>query len=116
MDYIVKKLGKVGAMVLAVVLVIALLVGAYEAVKHYFQGGLKTEVKVGGALTNAMGVSGHEAVDTVGNRQAAEQNGAATVEETQHAIDNATDPGGVTDAGINGLHRIRGEAGARRRP
>jgi hypothetical protein len=115
-EWLVKKLGKGGLRFLLFVLVVALIVGGYYSVKNYFQGPLKTEVKVSKNLTNAMSVSGHEAVDTVGNRQDAEQQGAATVQESQHEIDNATDPGSVTDAGLNGLHRVRGQASPRHRP
>jgi hypothetical protein len=114
--WLVKKVGAAFARLIMIALILAVLVGGYYSVKNFFQGPLKTEVKIGQGLTNAMGESGHEAVDTVGNRQEAEQNGAVTVQETQHEIDNATDPGSVTDAGINGLHRVRGQAGPRHRP
>jgi hypothetical protein len=117
--WLVKKVGEAWALLIAIAVVIAVLVGGYEAVKNYFQGPLKSQLKVDQGLTNAMGQSGQHAVNTVGNRQEAELNGAATVEEAQHEIDNASDPGSVTDAGINGLHRVRGQtrsSGGRRQP
>jgi hypothetical protein len=114
-EWLIKKLGKAGALLLIVAFVLALFVGGYYSVKHYFTAGLDTQVKVGKAQTGAAIESGHQAVETIGNRQAAEANGAATVQEAQHEIDNATDPGGVTDAGISGLHRVRRQEGDRSR-
>lgn len=115
MEFLIKKLGRAGAWLLVAIVALAVLVGLYKAVDHYFTGDLKTEVNVGRSQTAAAVESGRQAVNTIGNRQQAELNGAATVEETHHEIDNATDPGGVTDAGLNGLHRVRGQAGDRRR-
>jgi uncharacterized protein (UPF0333 family) len=115
MEYLTRKLGKAGAWLLIAVVVLALLIALYAAVGRYFTGDLKTEVKVGAAQTGAAIESGKQAVNTIGNRQEAEQAGAANVEESTHEIDNATDPGSVTAAGLNGLHRVRGQAGDRRR-
>lgn len=113
--WLVKKVGKLWALLIVIALVLAALVGGYESIKNYFTAGLKTEVKVSRGRTGAAIESGNQAVNTVGNRQSAEENGAAVVEEAQHAIDNATDPAGVTDAGLNGLHSVRGKAGDRNR-
>ncbi len=93
--------------ILAGLLAVALLVGLYMGVKHYFVGGLETEVKVGHEQTGAAIKSGQAAVETIGNRQAAEAAGASNVQEAQHEVDNSTDPGAGTDAGIAGLHRVR---------
>lgn len=101
------KVGKVVAWLIIVVVLLLVLGGIYKAVQRYFVGDLATQVNVQKAQTGAAIESGHVAVDMVGNRQVAEQNGAATVQETQREINNATDPGGITDAGLNGLHRVR---------
>jgi len=66
-----------------------------------------TEIKLGKAQGEAALQSGKEAVSIVGNRQDAEQVGAAEVKEAQDAIDNATDPAAVTDAGLAGLRAVR---------
>lgn len=63
----------------------------------------KLEAKQSGAAIE----SGKDAVQTVGNRAAAEANGAAQVQETRDAINNATDVPGITDAGRNGLCKTR---------
>jgi hypothetical protein len=63
----------------------------------------KLESKQSGAAIE----SGRDAVQTVGNRSTAEANGAAQVQETKDAINNATDVPGITDAGRNGLCKTR---------
>lgn len=106
------KLGlRIGAVILA--LIAGWLI--YRAVQNYFVGDLETKLDVSNAQTRAAIESGKQAVEIQANRQAAEQAGAAIVVETQHEIDKATDPGGVTDAGLNGLHRIRESSGPRPR-
>ncbi len=95
------------------VITLVVVVGGYLMVRYYFTAGLETQVKIGKGQTGAAITSGKEAVDTVGNRQAAEAAGATNVQEAQHAINNASDPGAVTDAGLAGLHRVRsGKAGS----
>lgn len=108
--WLAAKVGKVAAGLIIIAVVLLVLIGIYKAVQHYFVGDLATQVNLEKAQTGAAIESGHVAVDTVGNRQAAEQNGAAVVRETQHEIDNAADPGSITDAGLNGLHRVRRQA------
>jgi hypothetical protein len=88
-------------------LAIGIVVGIYQGVKHFFVGSLETEVKVEHEQTGAAIKSGQAAVEIIGNRQAAETAGAANVQEAQHEVDNSTDPGAGTDAGIAGLHRVR---------
>lgn len=68
----------------------------------------KTEVKLATGQHGAAIATGHDAVETLGNRMAADAAGQVTVEETQDAIDNATDAGGVTAAGRSGLCRLSG--------
>lgn len=52
--------------------------------------------------------SGSDAVGTLGNRMAADEQGQRTVEETRHEIANATDAGAVSNAGLDGLCGLRG--------
>jgi uncharacterized protein (UPF0333 family) len=105
--WLIAKVGRVVAWLIILVVLLLVLGGIYQAVKHYFVGDLAAQVETEKAQTGAAIESGHVAVDTVGNRQAAEQNGAVAVRETQSEINNATDPGGITNAGLNGLHRVR---------
>jgi hypothetical protein len=114
-EFLVKRFGRLWAHVIVIAAILLILFLGYQAVKHFFTAGLETQAEVSKAQTGAAIESGHNAVETVGNRQAAEEHGAATVQESQHEINNATDPGGITDAGLNGLHRVRGQAGSRPR-
>lgn len=105
--WLVKKLGQVGAVILLAVLAILIVGGIYQGVKSFFTAGLETQVKTQKGQTEAFGKSAEEAVGTIGNRQQAEQHGAANVQEAQGAINNATDVSGATGAGLDGLHRVR---------
>lgn len=67
-----------------------------------------TRVKLERNQAGAAIQSGKDAIGTLGNRQVEDAQGTETVTETQHEIDNATDAGGVTDAGRNGLCDLRG--------
>jgi hypothetical protein len=112
--FLVEKFGPLVAKLIfwgiVLILVILLAVGGYFGVKHYFTKDLTAQVKVGKAQTGAAIESGHQAVETIGKRSEAEANGAQTVKESQDEINKAADPGGVTDAGLAGLHRVRGQA------
>lgn len=112
-DWLAKKVGTLVAWLIIIAVVLLLLFAGYQAVKHFFTSGVKTEAKLGKNQTNAAIESGHDAVETVGNRQAADAEGQKTVQETKDAINNATDAGGVTDAGRSGLCRL---ASHRRNP
>jgi hypothetical protein len=101
--WLVKKVGVALAWLIIVLFVLAVLFAGYQAVKHFFTSGLKTEAKLGKNQTNAAITSGHDAVETIGNRQDADAAGQRTVEETKDDIKNQTDAGGVTDAGRRGL-------------
>ena len=109
-EWLVRKVGKGAAWLILVLLVVLLIVGGYMGVKRFFTKDLTTQVKVSRAQTGAAIESGKQAVETVGARSEAEASGAAGVLETKNEIDHATDPGGVTSAGLNGLHRVRGKA------
>lgn len=111
--WLVKKLGIVVAWLVIVLFVLAVLFGGYSMVKHFFTSGIKTEAKLGKNQTNAAISSGHDAVDTVGNRQAADAAGQQIVQETRNDINKQTDAGGVTDAGRNGLCRLASHRGNR---
>ena len=52
--------------------------------------------------------SGKDAVGTLGNRVDEDERGRKTVKETDDEIANATDAGGVSNAGLGGLCRLRG--------
>lgn len=108
MEFLAKRLGKWGARLLVLVVLALIAIGIFFAVKNYFVGDLETEVKVSKAQTGAAIDSGHAAVEALGERSKAEARGAQTVEEAQDEIDAATDPSGVTDAGRDGLHSVRG--------
>lgn len=114
--WVAKKLGKGVAWLIIILLVLGLGVGIYKGIQNYFVGGLATQAKIGEATTGAAIESGHQAVNDVANRQATEANGAATVEDIQHEINNASDPGAVTAAGLDGLHRVRRQKGGGDRP
>jgi hypothetical protein len=105
--WLAAKLGKAVAWLIIILLFAGILFGIYKSVENYFTAGLETQVKLGKGQTGAAIESGHQAVNDVANRQATEANGAATVEDIQHEINNASDPGAVTAAGLDGLHRIR---------
>jgi hypothetical protein len=75
----------------------------------------RTEAKISKGQTGAAIESGKEAVNIIGNRQATEQEGATNVQEARDAIDNATDASGVTGAGLDGLHSVRGRETPRSR-
>lgn len=108
MNWLERKLGAAGVLVVAALLVVILIVGAYYGVRRYFTKDLTTQVRVGQNQTSAAIESGHQAVNAIGDRQTSEVRGAQTVKESQDEINRASDPGSVTDAGLNGLHRVRG--------
>lgn len=97
------KLGKIAFWVVLGLLALALL----GLGKCAYDQTAKTQLKVSKNQTDAAIKSGVEAVNTVGNRQEAELAGAQNVQEAQDEINNASDPGAVTDAGLAGLHRVR---------
>lgn len=70
-----------------------------------------TETKLATGQAGASIASGTDAVATVGNRQAQDAAGDRTVQETNDAINNATDAGSVTDAGRSGLCGLSGYRG-----
>lgn len=100
-------LGKVIFWASIVVLVLVVLATA----KCVSDRGIKTQVKLEKNQTNAAIQSGKDAVDTLGNRQAAEDAAAQNVQETQHAIENASHVSDVTGAGLAGLRAARRKAG-----
>lgn len=104
--WLVKKVGLAFAWLIMVAVVLGVLFAVYQMVKHFFTSGVKTEVNLGKNQTNAAINSGHDAVETIGNRQASDEAGRQTVEETKDDIKNQTDAGGVTDAGRRGLCRL----------
>lgn len=114
--WLAKKLGKGFAWLILLLIACGILFGIYTGIKNYFTAGLVTQAKVGEGTTKAAIESGHQAVNDVANRQATEANGAATVEDIQHEINNASDPGAVTAAGLDGLHRVRRQKGGGDRP
>jgi type VI protein secretion system component VasK len=73
----------------------------------------KTETRLSKGQADAAVKSGSDAVETVGNRMAADRRGDQTVQETKDAINNASDAVGVDAAGRAGLCRL---AGYSRRP
>jgi hypothetical protein len=105
-NWLVKKFGLLLAWVLILVVVLTVVFGGYMAVKRFFTHGVSTEAKLGKNQTNAAITSGHDAVETIGNRQAADAEGQRTVQETKDAINRANDAGSVTDAGRSGLCRL----------
>lgn len=105
-DWLVKKVGQLFAWLIIVLVVLAVVVGGYMAVKRFFTHGVKTEAKLGKNQTKAAIDSGHDAVETLGNRQAEDAAGQKTVQETKDDISKQTDAGGVTDAGNRGLCRL----------
>jgi predicted PurR-regulated permease PerM len=113
--WLAKKLGKGFAWLIIVLVILGVLFGIYKSVENYFTAGLETQIKLGKGQTGAAIESGHQAVNDVANRQDAEANGVATVQGVQHEINNATDPGAVTAAGLDGLHRVRRQESDRRR-
>lgn len=105
--FLTKRLGDAGAKLVLAGLAVALLVGAFFVVRSYFTAGLETRVRVGEGQAGATLESAVKTGEIVGNRHQAELQGSTAVQEEQHAIDNATDPAGVTDAGLAGLHRVK---------
>lgn len=71
----------------------------------------KTRENVATGQTKAAVESGRDAVETIGNRQAADDLGRDTVRETKDEIRNASDVPGVSGAGRNGLCRLAGNRG-----
>jgi hypothetical protein len=104
--WLVKKVGLAFAWLIMIAIVLGVIFAGYEIVKHFFTSGVKTEAKLGKNQTNAAINSGHDAVETIGNRQAEDEAGRQSVEETKNDIKNQTDAGGVTDAGRRGLCRL----------
>lgn len=113
--FLVKKFGPTLGKIIFWAALILILLAVLAVAKCASDQGLKTEIRLGKNQTGAAVESGKDAVGTLGNRQAAEDAAAANVQEARDAIDNATDVGGVTGAGLDGLHRIRGKAADRRR-
>lgn len=68
----------------------------------------KTTADLAKGQAGAAVQSGGDAVETLGNRMAADVAGQDTVKETEDAIANATDAAGVSDAGRSGLCGLRG--------
>ena len=101
--WLVKKAGKGLAWLIIVIVVLGLLFGGYSMVKRFFTAGLKTEVKLGNEKAKAGMESGSDAVDTVTNRAASDQEALRQAEETKDEINRQTDAGGVTGAGRRGL-------------
>jgi hypothetical protein len=104
--WLVKKVGVAVAWLIIIAVVLGVLFAGYQTVKHFFTSGVKAEAKLGKNQTNAAINSGHDAVETIGNRQAADEADRQAVEETKDDIKNQTDAGGVTDAGRRGLCRL----------
>jgi type II secretory pathway component PulM len=107
MDWIEKNVTKAVAIVVFVLLAAAILVLHQCSVERT----AKTETRLATGQAGAALNSGADAVGAVGNRQAADAAGDQTVMETKDAIDNATDAGGVTDAGRSGLCGLAGNRG-----
>lgn len=88
---------------IVVIAAVLLAFGAYFVVKQFFTSGLKTEVKLGNERAKAGTASGSDAVETVTNRAATDQEALRQAEETKDEIDRQVDAAGVTDAGRRGL-------------
>lgn len=101
--WLAKKFGKVVAWLIIIGLILAVAVGGYMTVKRFFTANLKTEVKLNKNLGKAAMESGSDAVDTVSNRAAAEQNQLGAAQETKDEIAKQTDAGSVTRVGRRGL-------------
>ena len=80
--------------IFAGLLAVALVVGIYMGVKHYFVGGLETQVKVTAAQAGAQAESGHEAVQITTNVADNAAAADATTQENANVIDHAK---GATD-------------------
>ncbi len=106
--------------IILVVLILVAAVAGYYTVKRFFTAGLKTEVKLGNEKGKAATASGSDAVDTVTNRAASDQEALAQAEDTKDEIDRQTDAAGVTAAGRSGLcdrsPNRRGCGGVQRTP
>jgi hypothetical protein len=104
------KLSAQAIALIALVVLVALVVFAGPAACNKIRS-LGAQNRLTQSQLNASGQSGHDAVETVGNRQAADEAGRRTVEETKDEISKQTDAGGVTDAGRRGLCRLASHRG-----
>ena len=92
--------------VLIAAAVILLIVGVLWLRSCQSTSTAKTETKLATGQAGAATESGHDAVQTIGNSQANVTAEAQIVEETRHAINNATDARGASAAGRGGLCRL----------
>jgi hypothetical protein len=109
--FLVEKFGPLLAKVIFWGVAIALLVAVLGVAKCSYDQRAKTEIKLSKGQAGAAVASGADAVGTLGNRMQADAIGDNTVMETQNAIHNATDAGGVTAAGRSGLCGLSGYRG-----
>lgn len=103
MKFLVDRFGPLVAYLIIGLVAFALLFAGYQAVKHFFSSGAKTEARLGKNQTGAAIETGRDAVETIGNRQAADGEGRRTVQETKDEINKQTTATGVTGAGRRGL-------------
>jgi hypothetical protein len=109
MEWLALKLGPRVARVALWVIVVLLVIALLAIGKCVYDQRSRAALNASKNQTGAAFESGKAAINTIGNRSATEAEGATNVQEAQHAIDNATDPGVATDAGLAGLHRVRGK-------
>jgi hypothetical protein len=105
---LIEKFGPVLAKVIFWGAALALLVVVLGVAKCSYDQRAKAEIKLATGQHGAAIASGSDAVGTLGNRMQADAAGQITVQETKDAINNASDAGGVTDAGLAGLCHLRG--------
>lgn len=85
---------------------VALILGFFTLRSCQNARNAKTETRLSKGQADAAVKSGTDAVETVGNRMAADRAGDQAVEETKDAINNASDAAGVDAAGRAGLCRL----------
>lgn len=87
--FLIDKLGRLGAWLLAVAIVLAVLVGGYYAVKRFFTAGLVAQSKIDQGQSGAFHNSAAEAINAQGavnqNAVASETLSRTNEEEIRHA-------------------------------
>lgn len=102
-----------GAKLIAIIVLGAVVLGlaAFALSQWRSAHTAKTEARLERGLGDAKIESGHDAVETIGNRQAADAAGQEIVRETKDDVAKQVDAGGATDAGRRGLCRLTGNRG-----
>lgn len=108
MSWLIGKLGPQAARILTGAAAIVLIVLLLALGKCVYDQKAKTEVRLAKGQSEAAIQSGHDAVEVLGNRLTADAETQTVVKDTEHEIQQATDPGAVTAAGRSGLCQLPG--------